>query len=224
MGIVSCRVVLVSIHQRRLGAAERREDGREASTAVPSRGAWRAIRPRREDVRGHARTVSPCLWRGPEAAPTHGARGGEGLAEDESHMGGKEGWPGGSGGRGSRRRGPWPHSGQRVISVPVHCHRHAATLLTGPAGGAGGWLSRGRHWRRARALHRLARTPIWRMRGKPCGTTCKRKRRMHACASSPIAGLLGQGFGMGQFKPLQRLIVRLPLIWWQIRFPRSSPH
>ena len=60
-----------------LGAAERHEEGREAATAVPRRGACRAIRQRREDARGHERTGSPCLWRGPDAAPTHGARAAE---------------------------------------------------------------------------------------------------------------------------------------------------
>jgi hypothetical protein len=120
----------------------------------PRRGACEALSQRREDTGSHERKVSPCLWRGPEAAPTHRARGSWPLTHDESHSGGKEGGLCGNGGRESRRRGPWPHSGQRVISVPVHCHSHSATLLTGREGGSGGWSSGSRHWRQARALHR----------------------------------------------------------------------
>lgn len=186
MGIVSCRVVLVSIRRRRSGAAERRAEGLAASTAVAQgRSVW-GDPPRREDVRGQERPVSPCLWRGPDAAPTYGARGSWALTHDESPSGGKAGWRGGSGGRGSRSRGPWPHSGQRGMSLPVNCHSHSATLLPGRAGGSGGWSSSWRHGRRARALHRWARKPLGRLRCKPWGTTCTRKRRMHACASSVL--------------------------------------
>ena len=135
---------------------------------------------------GQERPVSPCLWRGPDAAPPYGARGSWALTHDESPSGGKAGWRGGSGGRGSRSRGPWPHSGQRGMSLPVHCHSHSATLLPGRAGGSGGWASSWRHGRRARAWHRWARKPLGRLRCKPWGTTCTRKRRMHACASSVL--------------------------------------
>ena len=129
----------------------------------PRRGACEAIPQRREDARSHARTGAPCLWRGPDAAPPYGARRSWLLTHDASPRGGKEGGLGGSGGRGSRRRSPWPHSGQRVLSVPVHCHSHSATRLTGRAGGSGGWSSSWRPWRRARALHRLARQLIRRL-------------------------------------------------------------
>ena len=39
-----------------------------------------------------------------------------------------------------RCSGPWPQCGQRVTSVPVHCHIHSATVFFCGLGGAG-WLS-----------------------------------------------------------------------------------
>jgi predicted ATPase len=72
----------------------------------PRRGACEALPQRREDARRHARKVSPCLWPGPEAAPTHGAQRSWPLTHDESHSGGKEGGLCGSGGRGEPQQRP----------------------------------------------------------------------------------------------------------------------
>ena len=87
-------------------------------------------------------------------------------AYDESKIGACHAAPGlgARAGSGVRWRGPSPQREQRVMSVPVNCHIHSATVFLPWAGGSGVCPRSCRHWRSARALHRLARKPRCRIR------------------------------------------------------------
>lgn len=90
------------------------------------------------------------------------------------------------GGRGSRTSGLVPQCGHGVRAIPVTSCLHCPTLFGLRRGGSAGWPRRSRQRRRARAVCRLARQPSCRMRMKPRGNPCNRKRRIHASASSSM--------------------------------------
>jgi hypothetical protein len=113
------------------------------------------------------------------------------LAHDASQSGtcAAASWSGarpGRGGRGLRPSGPWPHWGQWVRARPVRCRIHSTALGCARGGGSVGWPRRWRHWRRARALPRLARKPPCRRRWQPWGTIWSSKRRINSWASSVL--------------------------------------
>jgi hypothetical protein len=138
---------------------------------------------------------------------------------EASQTGGGHGspWRGTGRGRGYRTRGPCPHCGHGVMSMPVTCCIHSTTVGLQRCGGSGTWPNRCRHWRRAWAWHRFARQPMGRMRMQPWGSPCRRKRRMHARASRVI------GWRRSPWRRVRDLKLTPPWATWTIRWFAIAP-
>ncbi len=101
---------------------------------------------------------------------------------------------GGRGG-GQGRNVPWgsirpPQPGQTSMSCPVRSRRRSCQRRGGCGSGGVGAASKPRQSVSLAVRWRLARKPMWRIRWKPSGTVCCRKRRMNSSAGSVMTLVL----------------------------------